>query len=1045
VTVEEPTGLYRRLDEVARVPLAKLGNNSDGFQVVDARGRELPWQAAGGELLFPASAVPGELPAYFISCCKPAGARFTGSILARRTGMNRVELGNDRFRAVIDLKAAAIVELYNLSAGPHRVVNLVETTPEDAAALKEDIHLSSGAPGFPDTGVPGPNIGLTSLGGSGELTRVDFLETGPLRGRIRLGRPGETWELEWAAGGTWLKWRAGKGFRFASVSASPYLPFDRFAGGSEYEWPSGPEAGEPPDSRIAARPWKRLPGGHVVYYGQAENYGAMGVVALDGALEWTGVGSRRFEASKSGGPAEIALTFPRWRGNSTVLDARKENRCLRQPLLVRVEGQGAAPAVRTPAPRDPVVKQELGSFRPHLFEPRVVELDGAWELAWGEKGAGPTSEWREVRVPGSAHTQWLPSSKIYTREANWVSGKEWWYRKRFTAPREFAGKRLRLQFEATDYYADAWLNGRLLGRHEGYIDPYEYEVTTQIRPAESNELLVRVWTPVSYYWKHRPYTIKGSYGAVDQKPDDITALGITRSVRLVASPKTGGDPYIRDVSVDTRLVGQGAEVVVEVVTAGRVRRCELTLRPRNFASPAAYRLRGPGSRFTFRLEKPELWWTWDHGRPNLYTLDVSLRGSAGDVVDRKSMAVGIREIEKIGWNFYLNRRRLWIRGTNSYYHLFLSEMRKEDYERDFGLIRGMNVNMIRLHCHFSNREFYELADETGMLIWQDYLEAWYPHDTAFSLRAAKLYDAHIRYVRHHPSVAIWAASDEEDLENYRDLTKHLAARPALLDPQRRAVIRSTGRYGDSHVYYGWYGGSIWQYTSLEDVFVSELGATALPNYESLQRFLPGKWPIREHVEDWVFHKLQIPEAMRAWGEPGGLRLEEYIARTQRYVALLHQLAIERMRRNKSRTGGILHFHAVDIWPSVTMAAIDFFRTPTKAYEAVRRSFQPVVASVEFERNVWRSGDRIQLPLWLVNDTWDRVCPAEVRWELRDEAGSRKESGTVPGCVAADGSARLGEIGWRAAEAGEYLLVLAVQGSGGETISENRVELAVLPR
>ena len=140
-------------------------------------------------------------------------------------------------------------------------------------------------------------------------------------------------------------------------------------------------------------------------------------------------------------------------------------------------------------------------------------------------------------------------------------------------------------------------------------------------------------------------------------------------------------------------------------------------------------------------------------------------------------------------------------------------------------------------------------------------------------------------------------------------------------PQHRPVVRSTGRYGDSHVYYGWYGGSIWQYTKMDEPFVSELGATALPNYESLVRFLPDHWPIRGHERDWVFHKLQIPEAMRAWGDPGNLTLKEYIPRTQAYVARLFQIALERARRQKPRTGGILHFHAIDIWPSVTMAAM----------------------------------------------------------------------------------------------------------------------------
>src|SRR6185437_7783896 len=158
------------------------------------------------------------------------------------------------------------------------------------------------------------------------------------------------------------------------------------------------------------------------------------------------------------------------------------------------------------------------------------------------------------------------------------------------------------------------------------------------------------------------------------------------------------------------------------------------------------------------------------------------------------------------------------------------------------------------------------------------------------------YDPLIRYVRNHPCIAIWATSDEEDLENYRVITKHLAPRPALLDPQHRPVVRSTGRYGDSHVYHGWYEGSLWEYTAMKEPFVSELGATALPNYDTIMKFLPNGWPIQDHQDEWIFHKLQIPEAMRAWGPPDGMTLRQYIPRTQAYVARLFQVALERSRR-----------------------------------------------------------------------------------------------------------------------------------------------------
>jgi beta-mannosidase len=443
-------------------------------------------------------------------------------------------------------------------------------------------------------------------------------------------------------------------------------------------------------------------------------------------------------------------------------------------------------------------------------------------------------------------------------------------------------------------------------------------------------------------------------------------------------------------------------------------------------------------------KKPELWWTWDHGKPNLYTLRVAAQ-SNDQLSDQKSLAVGIREIEHVDWKFYLNGKRIFIRGSNFYYHLFQSEVRRSDYERDFQLMRGMNINMLRLHCNFSNPEFYDIADELGILIWQDYLEAWYPEDRAFSLKAAALYDNHIRYVRNHPSIAIWATSDEESLENYRDLTKHLEPRLFANDPQRRPVQRSTGRYGDAHVYEGWYGGTIWAYAKMTEKFVSELGATALPNYDSIQKFLPDAWPIKEHEDDWVFHKLQLFEAMRAWGEPGSLTLKEYIPQTQDYVARLFQLAIERMRRLKYQpSGGILHFHAIDLWPSVTMAAVDFYRQPTKAYSTVQRSFQMVLPSFAYDRELWRTGEEIRTELWLINDHLFPVSGASISWRAVGSDGKVTAHGEYQGRtdLSADSARKLMNVEFVAGRPGRYTLWATIRDRDGKTISENSYEYRV---
>ncbi|MDW8354379.1 MAG: glycoside hydrolase family 2 TIM barrel-domain containing protein [Bryobacterales bacterium] len=1041
VIVEEPTGLYRRTEEVVTVPLAKLGGVRAGFRIADAEGQEVPWQVAADELLFPVSLMPGELPRYRIACCEAAPAEFANRIVARRIGQRRLEVGNSFFWLVLDLSRGAVVEAYHLRTGDHRSLNLVETTPEEPEALRVDIHAAQAKP-WPPTPASGPNVGWISLGASGPYTRADFVESGPLRGRLRLERDGEISEMVWTATSPVLRWKARRGFRFASISALPFLPFDRFAAVSERDWPQGPGFEEPPDSLIAPRSLSKLPDGHGVYYQREADYGALGILALDAELEFVGIGSRRFEAMRrDNGETEIALSFPRWRGDATLLEARRENTVLRHPVLVRVETEsGEAPRVLREAARSPRPAVLRGAPPPAAFVPHAVSLDGEWELAWGEKGAGPRSEWRRVRVPGSVHTQWLPAEQWYTREAEWLSRKEWWYRKRFRLPESFRSKRLRLQFDATDYYADVWLNGRYLGRHEGYIDPYEYDVTGVAQPDSENELRVRLWTPVTYYWKHRPYTIKGSYGAVDQKPDEITALGITRSVRIVASDGA----VVRDVAVTTELNGPKArvEVTVSAELHGQSSRWRLALWPRNFSSAETYTLEAPApegeTRFVFEVENPQLWWTWDHGRPNLYNLDVRLLDAAGRVTDARRLAIGIRELEKDEWIFYLNRRRIFVRGTNYYYgNLYLSEMDRAGYERDLALMLGMNVNMIRLHGHFANPEFYELADEKGVLVWQDFLEAWYPHDRAFSVRAAALYDRHIRLVRNHPSVAIWATSDEEDLENYADLTKHLAARLFFLDPQRRPVVRSTGRYGDAHLYYGWYGGSIWEYAKLTERFVSEFGATALPNYESLIRYLPERfWPIREHAAEWTFRRLQIPEAMQAWGEPGERSLRDYIEHTQEYAARLFQLGLERMRRRKYESGGVLHFHAIDFWPSVTMAAVDFYRVPTKVYDTVRRSLAPLAVSFEYDRDRWRVGEKVRVRLWIVNDLWASVPGASVRWKIRDAKGVERARGQLSRDVGADSVLDLGEVEWEPEASGRYELQAEIRDAKGVLRADN---------
>lgn len=1038
VRLEEPTAIERRIGEVVRVPLESLRPAApqaraadSAYRVLDRRGAEVPSQLTTTHLLFPADVMAGQVAEYRVVCCS-APLRQEPRVTVRRMPSGRIEVKSSAVRLVLDPETGAIREAYHLGAGPQRIVNLVETTP--ATYDPYDIHPAPQRDAGPGSPVGGGNDGWLALGGSGSGDWT--LASGAVEGLARRG------DVEFRLAGNLLWWTAPGGFRFSSISAQPYLPYDRCTDGDEYHWPTGPDPSEPPGSAIGARQWRSPPGGMITYYARKENYGAISLVEPGtpplGTLAWIGACSHRLEARAKSAAASLVIVFHDWKGDETPLAGRSEGRKVRRPLLVSVSASSEE-SVRMTEPLTGASEVKIAAVAgpPAPFTPPRVLLDGDWQLAWGEKGQGPSSEWRSVRVPGSVHLQWLPPEKVYTREAGWVSDKEWWYRRTVHIPEQWKDSRIHLDFEATDYFAEAFLDGVRLGRHEGYIDPYSYDVTAHVKPGRQYELKVRVWTPVHYYWKHRPYTVKGSYGGVDQKPDDITAAGITRSVWLRASQGT----RIAEVAIETD-IGQNDGVVVAHLTAEGLPQgatWELTLTPHTFRG-AGVQLTAPAARrrerFELRVAKPRLWWTWDHGKPDLYLLDIRLKDAAGRVLAAERLRTGIRTIARRGDRFYVNGKPVFLRGTNIYANLFLSEFRRPQYERDLALIRQMNVNAIRVHCHFENPEFYELADEQGFLIWQDFLEAWYPHDTDFSRHAAKLFDRHIRMVRNHASVFAWAPSDEEDFENYRDLSKHLAARPALLDPQDRWVQRSTGRYGDTHLYYGWYSGSIWDYRRMTANLVTELGATALPAEESLAKFLPGKWPIPDYAEDWRFHRLQIPEAENAWGDLRKLTVSRAVEVSQSYAARLFQIALERSRRRKEEgAGGIFHFFAIDMWPSVTMSAVDFYRVPSKVHATVARSFAPVAVSIDFDRAEWKPGETVRVALWAINDLHREVPNAEIRWQAAGAAG------TIPCAFPPDSSRKVADVEWRAAAVGSYVLRASVW-SNGRLVSENLYEYSV---
>lgn len=132
-----------------------------------------------------------------------------------------------------------------------------------------------------------------------------------------------------------------------------------------------------------------------------------------------------------------------------------------------------------------------------------------WQIASFEPGQGigrrafaegyPETEAIAATVPGDVHGDLERAGKIppifyglNSQKIGWVAGKEWWYRKKFVVTPQWKGKTVRLRFESVDYLTEVWLNGRLLGRHEGQFTPFEYDVADSLRYDAENVLAVLI-------------------------------------------------------------------------------------------------------------------------------------------------------------------------------------------------------------------------------------------------------------------------------------------------------------------------------------------------------------------------------------------------------------------------------------------------------------------------------------------------------------------------------------------------------------------------
>ena len=648
-----------------------------------------------------------------------------------------------------------------------------------------------------------------------------------------------------------------------------------------------------------------------------------------------------------------------------------------------------------------------------------LSLNGAWELFFFPQKNSPV-DWPsqldahtpiEAQVPGTAQLDLmraglLPEDIYFGQNISLLrqyEGHQWWYRKHFTAHKPAPDEQAVLCFDGVDCEARYYINGEYYDDSNNALVPHEMDITDELLDGE-NELVIRIDSPIEAArgidYDPMLAALEGGYeGLYMRRPPssygwDILCRAVTsglwRGVRLEYRPAVRfTQSYVVTRHCDENHAGLRLfwEFSTDLPDFEG-----LSLRVEGHCDNSIFNITRPVSfcsgSLDFNIEKPLLWWPAGYGEANLYEIKLSLY-KENELLYEKSDRMGIRTVELKSTEltmpgqpgefvFLVNGVKIFCKGSN---WVPLDAMRREDrerYEPALALFRDSHCNMVR--CWGGNayeeERFYDLCDEYGILVWQDFSMACgiYPQTRDFQLKIEWEAEAIVRRLRQHPCLALWNGDNECDQSwcgrgldpNENILTRKIlpnvisrydGTRPYLpSSPYIAPQVVKTGLYDCMPEDHLWGPRDYFKspfYTGSRCHFVSEMGYHGCPNRASIERFIPKEslWPWEGNA-DWLLHsseptgradgpyayrnKLMADQIAQFFGDHAE-NLDDFILLSQITQAEAFKFFIEQARAGKWRKTGILWWNMLDGWPQFSDAVVDWYFGKKLAYWYIRRS------------------------------------------------------------------------------------------------------------
>ncbi|MBI9058084.1 MAG: glycoside hydrolase family 2 protein [Labilibaculum sp.] len=657
----------------------------------------------------------------------------------------------------------------------------------------------------------------------------------------------------------------------------------------------------------------------------------------------------------------------------------------------------------------------------------VKELNSNWEFS--EKDS---MNWLPAKVPGCIHTDLLANGKIEDpfyrlneHDLQWIDKKDWTYKTEFELNQNILNKdRINLDFKGLDTYADVYLNNQKVLSANNMFRDWEIDAKKYLKSGK-NELKIELKSPINEGLKLHDanafvfpgaendqaelgqvegnkrvsiYTRKAGYHYGWDWGPRLVSSGIWRPVYLKAWDIT----RINDLQIVQNKVNEDVAnftAILELESEKEVLAgIKIQSQGVDLASSKVHLNKGVHKyELNFNIENPDLWWPNGLGEQPLY--EVKAQVNVDGEIATAERRIGIRTVEVVrekdekGTSFYckVNGVPVFMKGANYIPNdIFPSRVSKEQLKKVVNTAKNSNMNMLRVWGggYYEDDKFYDLCDEAGILVWQDFMFAcaMFPGDQEFLDNVKVEAEDNIKRLRNHPSIALWCGNNEilvawnnwgwqrqaneqgKDVsakvwKAYTDIFHEVLPKAVeQYDPSRfywsSSPSSGTGvkpdlNNGDEHYWGVWWGKEPFKtYATHIARFMSEYGFQSFPEMKSVKKYAePEDFDIlsevmKSHQRSSIGNETIEYYMLQDYKKPKDFESFLYVNHVLQAEGI--KFALEGHRRAMPYCMGSLYWQINDCWPVASWSSTDYYQEWKALQYYVKKGFEPLLLSPYIE-------------------------------------------------------------------------------------------------